>query len=338
MTRRFGSAAWAGALLSVAAGCTLDPMLSDRPREAGAPADADADAARDSAVPAARATDVLPAPHGLLTVFGTSPSDVWVTGEEGALARFDGEGWHGFPTALNTPLRGLHGNGPGNVWAVGPHAVLRFDGEAWVELLHVPEETLLDIWVSPRGEAWIAGHSNRDDRALVRSWDGVSWQTYVLETALTFWAVWGSSDGVIYIAGTAFDGSGVVLRGNADGVVPSGYAGPSVRDVWGTSSDDVWVAAYEGVFQHWDGSSWTVYEAPDRARVMSGIGAGASRAFAVGLDGLILHYDGEIWSRGASGTDKTLMSVWAAAADDAWVVGDATVLHWDGSEWSDTTR
>jgi hypothetical protein len=328
-------------LLSMAGGCTLDPMLSDRLRDAAEPADADepSDAASDAnaPIPAARPTDVLPAPHGLLTVFGTSAEDVWVAGEEGALARFDGEGWHGFPTALGTPLRGLHGNGPSNVWAVGPHTVLRFDGQAWLELLHVPDETLLDIWVSPRGEASIAGHSNADDRALVRSWNGVEWQTFVLGTALTFWAVWGSSDGVIYIAGTALNGSGMVLRGNADGVGPSGYAGPSVRDVWGTSSDDVWVAAYDGILQHWDGSSWTVYEAPDRARIMGGIGAGSARAFAVGLDGLILHFDGQSWSTGASGTDKTLMSVWAAADDDAWAVGDATVLHWDGTEWLDTT-
>ncbi len=335
MSGPFTSAVWAAGAL-VCAGCTLDPMLADRGDGAAAPSDADAGG--EASVPAERVTDVFPAPHGLLTVFGTSAEDVWVAGEEGALARFDGRGWRAFPAPSAAPLRGLHGNGPNNVWAVGQHTILHFDGTAWVEVLREPEETLLDVWVSPRGEAWIAGHSNRYDRALVRSWDGVAWKTHVLPTALTFWAVWGSSDGVIYIAGTSLTGSGIVLRGDAEGVAPSGYAGPSVRDVWGSSSDDVWVAAYEGGFQHWDGSSWTVFEGPDDARVMSGFGAHASRAFAVGLRGLILHYDDGSWSTGASGTDKTLMSVWAAAEDDAWAVGsDATVLHWDGREWQGST-
>ena len=174
----------------------------------------------------------------------------------------------------------------------------------------------------------------------MRSWDGVEWQTHVLPTALTFWAIWGSSDGVIYVAGTALNGSGMVLRGNGEeGVAPSGYVGPSVRDIWGSSSDNVWVAAYEGGFQHWDGASWSEFEAPEEARVMGGHGVGDARAFAVGLRGLILHFDGEAWSPEASGTDKTLMSVWAAGDDDAWAVGsDATVLHWNGDEWFDTGR
>ena len=336
MDRRFTAAVWAGALASTVAGCTLDPMLSDRlgHGDGGGSDASDGDAGGEMTTAVPHVADVFPAPHGLLTVFGTGPEDVWVAGEEGALARFDGRDWRAFSTPVTAPLRGLHGTGPSDVWAVGEHTILHFDGEAWVEVLRDPRETLLDVWVSPRGEAWIAGHSDRDDRALLRRWDGVEWHRHVLTTALTFWAVWGSQDGQVWIAGTAIDGNGLVLRGTADGVDPAGYVGPSIRDIWGESDDSVWVAAYQGGFQHWDGERWSQYAAPDDARVMAATGSDAEHAWAVGLRGLILGFDGDEWTAEESGANTTLLSVWAAAEDDVWAVGsDATLLHRDGEGW-----
>ena len=56
MSGLFTATAWAAGAL-VCAGCTLDPMLSDRFDDAAAPSDADAGG--EASVPAERVTDVL---------------------------------------------------------------------------------------------------------------------------------------------------------------------------------------------------------------------------------------------------------------------------------------
>ena len=158
MDRRHIAVVWAGALLSAATGCTLDPMLSDRLGDGGEPSNGDAGG--ELPAPTASVTDVLPAPHGLLTVFGTGPKDVWVAGDEGTLARFDGRNWRSFSTPVISPLRGSARHWPGRCVGRRPAHRAALRRPQWVEVVRDPRETLLDIWVNPRGEAWIAGHAN----------------------------------------------------------------------------------------------------------------------------------------------------------------------------------
>jgi hypothetical protein len=55
-----------------------------------------------------------------------------------------------------------------------------------------------------------------------------------------------------------------------------------------------------------------------------------------GGDQVILHWDGHAWTTSLNGA-VNLYSGWAAAPDDAWVVGDRQMLHWDGHAWADAT-
>jgi len=62
-------------------------------------------------------------------------------------------------------------------------------------------------------------------------------------------------------------------------------------------------------------------------------GAGASSVFAVGA-GTILHYNGTAWSQQAV-VPGTLRAVWGVAATDVYAVGDAgTILHYNGTTWA----
>jgi hypothetical protein len=54
--------------------------------------------------------------------------------------------------------------------------------------------------------------------------------------------------------------------------------------------------------------------------------------FAVGGSGTILHYDGSGWSEMESGTTADLRGVWGTAPDDVFVMGGNR--HWNGSTWS----
>jgi hypothetical protein len=64
--------------------------------------------------------------------------------------------------------------------------------------------------------------------------------------------------------------------------------------VWGSSSQDVWVA----------GGTW------------------------LGTDGVILHYDGNTWTLWDGVTGTSLHGVWGSSAGDVWAVGKGgTILH-----------
>ena len=62
-------------------------------------------------------------------------------------------------------------------------------------------------------------------------------------------------------------------------------------------------------------------------------GTAANDVWAVGLHDAILHWDGHAWERSHVDSDTTLLSIWAAAPDDAWAVG-GELLHWDGERWA----
>lgn len=47
-----------------------------------------------------------------------------------------------------------------------------------------------------------------------------------------------------------------------------------------------------------------------------------------------VHWDGTDWEVVPTDVVRTLRAVWASAADDAWAVGEGTLLRWDGTAWT----
>src|SRR5262245_9205892 len=82
-------------VLQLLAACTGGTAISDGggsgERDAGDAADAGEDAAawHDGGLD-------LPPGYGLIGVYGTAPDDVWVAGEFGRVAHYDGHGWRQF--------------------------------------------------------------------------------------------------------------------------------------------------------------------------------------------------------------------------------------------------
>lgn len=61
-------------------------------------------------------------------------------------------------------------------------------------------------------------------------------------------------------------------------------------------------------------------------------GAESDDVFAVGESGTILHWDGTAWSDMAGGGDDDLRAVWGTTGDNVYAVGDR-LYHYDGSAW-----
>jgi hypothetical protein len=125
-----------------------------------------------------------------------------------------------------------------------------------------------------------------------------------------------------------------VLRGNGKHFERVPFDGESLRSIWGTGPDQVWVAAYDGPIYAWDGKTkkFTATPSPPTEKLLGLWGAGPTDIWAVGLNGGAFHYDGQGWTKKNTGTKEALWAAWGAASGDAWLVGTgSTLLHWNGS-------
>ena len=151
--------------------------------------------------------------------------------------------------------------------------------------------------------------------------------------------------------------------------VPVPFAGTDATfwSVDGTSANDVWaVGAFysplaHAQIQHWDGQQWNPVAdgaADLPVTALRGVEVvAADDIWAVGLynavaDGtgpiqpIIEHWDGQVWTNvpaPQAGVNAILTDVAAAAPEDIWAVGSASIpgggnqaliQHWDGQRWT----
>ena len=162
-------------------------------------------------------------------------------------------------------------------------------------------------------------------------WEAVATPELGNSTELT--AVWAAGAAEAWAVGYA---NGTILRWDGTGW---GSAAPVTSDiyygVWGSGSDDVWVAA-QGVLLHWDGGAWTDASIGSSIGGCGVWGSGPDDVWAVGgPPPSVLHWDGVAWTEASSGTSETLFGIWGSGPSDVWAVGSrGCILHWDGTAWT----
>lgn len=93
------------------------------------------------------------------------------------------------------------------------------------------------------------------------------------------------------------------------------------------------VGAGGAIWRRVDGM-WRSVESPTERDLLSVWGASADDVWAVGAGGTTVHFDGATWTEVPSEVDVALRDVAGATSSDVWAVGDAgTVLRWDGAGW-----
>jgi hypothetical protein len=250
---------------------------------------------------------------------------------------------------INNQLLGVDALSENHVWAVGwaqdlngPQYVKRtliqhFDGKSWT-IVQSPnprndtDSQLHSVSVTATTDAWAVGASHNGSlpsRTLIAHWDGIQWST---------------------VSSPSPDRQFNELRGIA-----------------ALSSNNAWAVGYRGgtksetpietFILHWDGASWRQVASPNisgAANQLFGITAiSANDIWAVGSAGgapLALHWNGSTWNIvpinvGSGLSSQRLTAVSGSAGNDIWAVGEgrgiftnqtfATILHWNGSHWSE---
>lgn len=234
-------------------------------------------------------------PAALLSVWGTSPRDVWVVGGrselDGAptLLHFDGTSW-------SHPDSGQHGV---DLWWV-----FGFDG----------------------GDVFFTGSGG----TIVR-YRNAAFERMTTPRSGTIFGLWGAAPNDLWAVGAGDDGQGIVWRydGSQWQDVPMAPALPNrVFKVHGQRADDVWISCAGGLSLHWDGAALTSMPTGVTSALFSIVTTPDVVISAGGDPGQL----GRIVEHTAAGwTAQPLVSpvAWrgvAAGADHVFVVGESGVV------------
>jgi hypothetical protein len=282
----------------------------------------------------------------LLSVWGSSATDVFATGEPGGaftstIFHYDGQAWSQQSVQDGVTLYGLWGSSAADVYAVGSDGLGRFEYQG-----------------------------------AIFHYDGITW-TGIPPTGIglgevVLYSVWGSSPTDVYVVGEDFIGAPTALVAHFDGNGWSRVQLPEMLtrilfDVHGTSGQDVWAVGYhdlefflrtsaappslrmrgavrqvqevQGIILHYNGTDWTEFGTPEQDLLFNGVWSAAPNdVFAVGQRGLraaAYHFDGTAWTRMEVPPVGQLYDVWGTSGTDVYAVGNRTILHYDGSAWSE---
>jgi len=270
----------------------------------------------------------------LTTVWGASPTDVWVGGQDGL---FHGTG--GSPdklTFVQTPdivgeIVSIWGQSSTDVWAVlagpdGSHVLHYADVEgqlAWSPVMvGTPESRFMRVWGSGGTGIWLSGFELDLDSF---------WETGVVYRLLPgatdfepvpmpgypgmdpdnpFWSFGEvisasiASDEHIVIQARAVEGGAMIVRGSRanageefsfEAEIDGTFLDPATHAIASFGPNDLWTAGEHGRIRHWDGSGWT------------------PMAVTITKYPMI----------------SPVFGLWAKAPNDFWAVGDNIAFHYD---------
>jgi hypothetical protein len=274
-------------------------------------------------------------------LWSTSFDSIWAAGTQGLL-RFDGAKWSSEPTPLAAGgrLRALWGSSPTDLYAAGDD-VFHWDGKAWsaVKVVDGDAEFLALTGTSANDVYVLADHGDGpDENHTIYHWDGKSWSSSYGPVPPGLSGMFADGTGTVWAVGIQAENKGpLLLRMTHSGWAPVFVPGSlSLRSVWGSAPDDVWLGG-AGVLFHWDGKALTQVAPPDGSGIITSLhGTGRDDVWAT-AGGSILHWDGKLWTTAyvaPKNEERLLRAVRATGTHDAWAAGDdGLLLQFDGASW-----
>ena len=247
----------------------------------------------------------------LYSVFGTSPSDVYVVGADAGtgpeLHHYNGSDW--------TPIDCGHS---GDIW--------------WG-------------WHSGGDEVVFVGAGGAILSYAPSSGACTDQSVDVVDGTVLF-GVWGSSaDDIWAVGGNPTTGSGGVVFRREAGTwtavadLPA-QAGPGqIFKVWGSGADDVWFVGANALLLQWNGTEWIVHPPPiANTTTLFTVSGHAGEVYAVGGfgSGVVARYDGTTWTDDSPGPEARAAGFNGVTASDQGIlaVGNSGSFFTRGDGWT----
>jgi hypothetical protein len=278
-------------------------------------------------------------PGALLTVWGTSNTDVWAaggdpTGEGPTVVHYDGTEWETLDTGTTGDIWWVFGPPEGPVYLGGTGGtILRYqDGEFTPMKTPSTEVTVFGIWGCAADDMWaVGGGAGGSAGGFAWRLEGDAWveaEGFPAEVAETdaVWKVYGRSCEDVWMVGTG--GLAIHWDGKALGPVER-VANGSLFTVHANSERFVAVGGAQlGILVEYDGTEW-VDVAPDGIDPMIGVCLTEGGGTAAGWYGSALSRDSGSWQTEDVGTsgiiEESFHSVWIDPQGGVWAVGGQIV-------------
>jgi hypothetical protein len=258
----------------------------------------------------------------LTDIWGASSSDLWIVQQGGpALLHWDGVAIA--QVSVGTQLRAISGTASDDVWAVGD-AIYHFDGASWTQSPATFTGALSSIHAVTRDLAWTAAPNQ------VLRWDGAAWAAEPGLPAASNWTFAGASPTDAWALGASIGASMVV---HWDGVT---WTVDSTKRLVGIATDQhgaLWGAGSYDVIVRRDTCGW-IYTAGALYHGYAVTGAwsnGTSAWMTAGPYGGLTVFD-DCAARAVANPGEFPQGLGGIAADDLWIPGAyGEVAHWDGA-------
>jgi hypothetical protein len=247
----------------------------------------------------------------------------------------------------------VSGSGPTDVWIVGASVgsnakarALHWDGTAFGVIDQTSPAAFTMVSVLPGNDVWAGASSGLwrlSGSSFVASTGSPTGTRQQLWSPArdAIWAVTGSDAAIWFFDGTVWN---TLSHGLSSSTV-------KLASVWGSAATDIWVAGSGGITEHWNGTTWTAYDAgtADLVRVW---GASSTEVFVAAKDNKIYTWDGSRWTLSSTATlpsnagfvDHRACStndVWASLKSTYYVLSYGTntaynvpeLGHFDGNAW-----
>lgn len=245
----------------------------------------------------------------------------------GALAlRFDGTGWTDLEPGGDDSFWWVTGSGVNDVWMVGENGrIAHYDGVAFAAHDFTTTATLWGAWAFAENDAWVVGGTPlggvAEDNDIILHWDGSSFTEVTLpeQLGVALYKVWGVSSDDLYVVGE--DGT-IWHKIGADWFNESGVASSTLFTVYGCSATEVYaVGSFDVLVTSGDGS-WEPVDV-DLSNAVNGVSCAAPGApIIAGAGGLKQRLVEGTWiDEFTEPPYDDLHATWAQGDGVFWVVG-----------------
>ncbi|RYE19242.1 MAG: hypothetical protein EOP51_20315 [Sphingobacteriales bacterium] len=223
--------------------------------------------------------------------------------------------------------------------------------QTWAPFTPPPTTSVLwDVYAANGNSAWAVGNS-----ATVLQWNGTAWQTHSLAPVISqrfgVWAAPGNT--AVYVVGTTTGSQIHRYNGTTWSNITAdvGWGSGSIRSVWGSAANDVWICGGSGKVFRFNGSTWSAKNAGVPAALSGNRiwGTDANNIWLVGSTGgdntgVILKWNPgtDAWVTQATGL-PAVKAIWGSSPTNMWAAGgngaaqQGKIFRMSGSSWSDAS-
>jgi hypothetical protein len=178
---------------------------------------------------------------GLTALWASSPTDLWVVGDDAIVARSSGSTWT--RAIVGSPFKtSIWGSSATDVYALDTFQLSHYDGSTWTDVNLDGGGGDGQVWGTAANNVWVMPSSDR-----VSHFDGATWQTLELNLVGELAAVWGPAPNDLWAAGNGgsiahYDGSSWTE------VTHQPIGAPYLRQllcVHGSSTRDIWIVGHQ---------------------------------------------------------------------------------------------